>query len=206
MIHENRNYWAGLVGGTIGKALLKAGHDVTFSSRDPHGEQATQLKTETGAAVELPGDMLAFSQVIAIAMSPDTALQFAKAHADLLRDKVIIDINNRFGPAPSGQSFASDLAAASGVNVVKAFNIIGAEHYLNPDFDGQAATMFIAGDAADAKRITGELAMTIGFEVIEAGGLDAVRHFENLAAFWVHVVQSGEGRAVAFKLLRRQTT
>lgn len=194
---------AGAVGESLGKALIKAGHQVMFSSRDPHGDHARRVATETGASVGLPDEVLAFSHIVAIAMPPDAVNQLAKAYAGQWRDKIVIDMNNRFGPGASGTSFAQELAALTGGKVVKAFNTIGAEHYQNPVFAGQSATMFIAGDDAEAKRVVGQLAVDIGFEVIDAGSLDAAVHVENLARFWVHLVRLGQGREIAFKLLKR---
>ena len=99
------------------------------------------------------------------------------------------------------RSAAEDLATLTGARVVKAFNTIGAEHYQNPSFAGQPATMFIAGYDTDAKTVVRQLANAIGFEVVDAGNLAAARHLENLAEFWVHLARSGFGRNIAFKLL-----
>jgi len=190
---------AGFVGESLGKALLKAGHTVMYSSRDPKGEHARKVQAETGASVGTVSDVLDFSTVIAIAMPPDTVLQVVKEYAGRWVGKTLIDMNNRFGPT----SFAKELAQTSGAHVVKAFNTIGAEHYQNPVFDGQKATMFIAGDDATAKAQVNQLAADIGFEVFDAGDLNAAEHLEHLARFWIYLMRSGHGREFAFKLLRR---
>lgn len=193
----------GFVGISLGKALLKAGHEVMFSSRDPNGEHARKIQTETGAPVGTVRDVLSYSNLIAIALAPDAAMQVAQEHAGDLHGKTIIDMNNRFGASPSGKSFAQDLAQITGAAVVKAFNTIGAEHYLNPVFEGQKATMFIAGDNTESKQQVGQLAASIGFDVVDTGSLESASLLEKLAQLWVHLARSGLGREIAFKLLKR---
>ncbi len=194
---------AGTVGESLGKALIKAGHEVMFSSRDPNGEHAQRVNAETGASLGLPAEVISANPVIAIAMSPEAVLQVVREHAAALKDKIIIDMNNRFGPSASGLTIAQDIAALSGGKVVKAFNTIGAEHYQNPVFSGQAATLLIAGDDAHAKSITAQLAGDIGFEVIDAGGLDAAGLLEQFARLWVYLARNVLGRDFAFGVLRR---
>jgi len=194
---------AGIVGENLGKALLKVGYKIMFSSRDPGSGHAQHVHLETGAPVGLISAVIAFADVIVLAMPPDAALQVAQEHQGQWGSKVLIDLNNRFTAIGAGNSFAHELAALTGGNVVKAFNTIGAEHYLAPEFNGQAATMFIAGNNPDAKALTQQMAMALGFEVVDAGNLDAAIHLENLARFWVHLVRQGMGRDIAFKLLKR---
>jgi predicted dinucleotide-binding enzyme len=194
---------AGVVGESFGKALIRAGHEVMFSSRDPRGEKAQKVKAETGAAVGTVSEVLNYSDTIAIAMPPDIVLQVATKYADQLKSKVLIDMNNRFTPSASGLSMAQDLTNISDARVIKAFNTIGAEHYLDTIFSGQAASMFIAGDDAEAKKIVGQLASDIGFDVVDCGGLNAAGLVEKLAELWVHLLRSGMGRNMAFKLLKK---
>jgi predicted dinucleotide-binding enzyme len=47
---------------------------------------------------------------------------------------------------------------ATGARVVKAFNTTGAGNMLDPDYDGQVATLFVCGDADEAKQVVTELA------------------------------------------------
>jgi len=176
-----------------------------FSSRDPQSEHAQALHAETGALVGSIQATLAFSPVTVIAMAPDSVDDLIKAHPGVWSDRIIIDLNNRMTPsAERVGSLAQDLARATHGRVVKAFNILGVEHYQNPVFGGQAATMFIAGDDPEAKGVASQLASDIGFEVIDAGGLEASVLLEDLARLWVHLAhKAGLGRNIAFKLLRR---
>lgn len=192
---------AGTVGTSLGKALIKVGHEIQFSSREPHSAHAQQIGQETGATVGSVAEVLAYGEILVLALAPDAALDVARAHQGQWVGKTLIDLNNRFGG--TGRSFAQELAEITGAKVIKAFNTIGAEHYQNPIFEGEKATMFIAGDDPAAKEIVLHLATQMGFEAIDVGGLNAAEMLENLAKLWVHLVRSGLGRNIAFKLIRR---
>jgi 8-hydroxy-5-deazaflavin:NADPH oxidoreductase len=193
---------AGVVGTSLGKALMTAGHAVMFSSRDPSSAKMQTLAAETGAAVGTVAETVAFGEVVAIAMSWDAIPDAVREGGDW-SGKIIIDANNRFGPSASGKSAAEDLADLTGGRVVKAFNTIGAEHYTHPRLGGEAASMLVAGDDAEAKAVVVQLAAAMGFEPVDAGDLAAARHLENLAALWVHLAYgTPNGRNIAFRLLR----
>jgi predicted dinucleotide-binding enzyme len=59
---------AGFVGQSLGKASLRAGHQVMFSSRTPQSDKMQALAQETGAAVATVAETVAFGEVMAIAM------------------------------------------------------------------------------------------------------------------------------------------
>jgi predicted dinucleotide-binding enzyme len=69
-------------------------------------------------------------------------------------------------------SAAENVAAwAKGARVVKCFNITGAQIMANPTFGSDHATMFLAGDDAEAKKVAGMLVETLEFEVCDTGPL-----------------------------------
>jgi hypothetical protein len=82
--------------------------------------------------------------------------------------------------------------------VVKAFNTVGWEVMADPDLDGVAATMPLAGDDADAKELVAGLARDLGFEPLDVGDRAAAVHLENLARLWIHLAVTGGNREFAF--------
>jgi predicted dinucleotide-binding enzyme len=91
-----------------------------------------------------------------------------------------------------------------GAKVVKAFNTTGAGNMANPRFGGEAASMFICGDDAAAKKTVASLAEALGFEAVDAGSLSQARLLEPLAMLWISMAYGfGRGPNIAFKLLRR---
>lgn len=54
----------------------------------------------------------------------------------------------------------------------------------NPQFGSESATLFYAGDNAEAKQIAADLARVTGFEPIDVGNLASAKFLESLASFW----------------------
>jgi 8-hydroxy-5-deazaflavin:NADPH oxidoreductase len=191
---------AGQVGVSLAKAL-RAHHSVMLSSRDPESDKMQALKTETGAQVGTVAETAAFGPVVVMALNWNAVPEAVKEVHDWT-GKIIIDLTNRFSGGT--QSAAQDLAEMTGARVVKAFNTIGAEHYQNPVFDGEAASMLVAGDDPEAKQIAMSLAQELGFEPVDAGGLAAAIYVEHLAGVWVHLAyRTPLGRNIAFRLIKR---
>jgi predicted dinucleotide-binding enzyme len=186
---------AGFVGASLGTALVNAGHEIMFSSRDPASDKMQALISETGSSAHVGTvqETLAYSDVIAFALSWDAALDVAASAGDW-SGKIILDMT---------QGDSLKLAEITGARVVKIFNTIGAEHYQNPDFSGLPATMYYCGDDADAKQTAAQLASDLGFDLFDAGDLSMNKHVVNLAMFWITLMRNGFGRDFAFKIIRK---
>jgi hypothetical protein len=195
---------AGKVGANLGKGWVRAGHEIMFSSRDPQSEKMQQLVVATGdkASAGTVSEVMDFADVIAVAISwPD--VETVVMEAGDWRGKILIDVTNRFSPTGTGNSAAEDLArVASGAHVVKAFNTIGAERYLDPKIGRQTASMFICGDDDEAKSVVGDLVEDLEFDLVDVGPLSHAEMLESLAKLWVTLMRGGFGRTMAFKLLR----
>lgn len=186
---------AGTVGQSLGRGLIRAGHRVMFSSRNPQSEKMQTLIAELGDSAQAATvlETLAFSNVVAVAMGWEAALEVA-GQGDW-SGKILLDMT---------QGDSRELATASGAKVVKIFNSIGAEHYQNPTFNGEAAAMLYCGDDAEAKGVAALLAGELGFETVDAGNLEANQHLVNLAKLWVHLAfRAGLGRDFAFRIVTK---
>lgn len=201
----------GNVAAALGKGWAAKGHMITFASRDPGAERVQQLLAEAGpnASAARVVDAVTRSSIIVLAV-PFTAVRERLEMAGDVGGKVVIDCTNPIAPGlrpmfDSGTSGVEQIAAwVPRAKVVKAFNTTGAENMADPVYGGQASTMFICGDDEMAKGAAAHLAEELGFEVIDAGGLSAARHLENLALLWIHLARvTGLGRDIAFRLLRR---
>jgi predicted dinucleotide-binding enzyme len=128
-----------------------------------------------------------------------------------LEGKVLLDATNPLNADFSGlavgynDSAGERLArAARGARVVKIFNSTGAGNMGNPVYQDGTATMFYAGDDAEAKQIAAKLAADCGFDAIDAGPLQNARLLEPLAMLWIYLAYgAGIGPDVAFRLMRR---
>lgn len=90
-----------------------------------------------------------------------------------------------------------------GARVVKAFNIVGNAHMVDPDFPGGPPDIFICGDDADAKATVAGMCASFGWPAIDIGGLSGARVFEPMCILWVmYGIRAGSWNH-AFKLLRK---
>ncbi len=196
---------AGRVGGNLAKGLAARGHTIRLGVRNPGSEKTKDLLAALGdaASAGLPEGTAQGMDAVILAV-PWPAAETVLASGPDWDGVVLIDTTNRIGALSSSSSAAEDVARlAPGARVVKAFNIIGAEHFTNPDFDGEPASMLICGDDGAAKSVAARLAADLGFEVVDAGPLRNAGLLESLAALWVSLARGPLGRNIAFRLLRR---
>lgn len=186
---------AGSVGRALGSNLVAHGYDVTFAVRRldaefPAGTRAAELDG-AGASADLV--------VLAV---PFDAVAEVVPRLGLTPGTVLVDATNPFGrPIPEGLGSGADLvrrAAREGVAVVKAFNVLGAEHMADPPLlDGSRPVLPVAGDDAEARGRVADLARELGFDAVEVGGLDNAHLLEEAARYWGLLAFAGDrGRGV----------
>jgi predicted dinucleotide-binding enzyme len=202
---------AGNVGGTLGRAWVKKGHEVKFGVPDPAGVKMQELLKRTGGASAgtVPA-ATAHGEVVVLA-TPWGAAQDAIQKAGNLKGKIILDCTNPIKEDLSGLSIGQTTSGgeqvaawATGARVVKIFNTTGFENMANPLYGSAPITMFYAGDDKDAKAVAAGLARDVGFDPADAGPLSNARLLEPLAMLWIYLaVKQGERTAFAFQLIRR---
>jgi len=203
---------AGNVGGTLGKAWARKGHQVFYGVKEPADEKTQQLLKATGSGAKAgrPVEVAAFGEVVVFA-TPWGATESAIKSAGDLAGKIVIDCTNPIKSDLSGlelghtTSGAEEVAAwAKGAKVFKAFNTTGFNIMANPVFAGVPTVMFICGDDESAKPRVLELASGIGFDAVDAGKLSQARLLEPWAMLWIWLAYKGSvGREFGFALLRR---
>lgn len=115
---------------------------------------------------------------------------------------VLVDATNPFGqPLPAGATTGASVvvrAAGEGVHVVKAFNVLGAEHMSTPPLpDGHRPLMPVAADDESARHLVVRLANDMGFDAVEIAGLDNAGLLEEAARYWgLLAFNGGLGRNV----------
>jgi NADPH-dependent F420 reductase len=173
-----------------GLAVLfaRAGHRIVLSSRDE--AKARNVATELGngiQAVSFAGAAGAADAVV-LAVPYEAAADVIDA-AGGFAGKIIIDITNPLTADYSGLTIGHTTSAAEEIQkrapeakVVKAFNTVFAA-VLQDDGKaaGKPATVFIAGDDADARKNVAALATTAGLVAVETGGLASARYLEPVA-------------------------
>jgi 8-hydroxy-5-deazaflavin:NADPH oxidoreductase len=203
---------AGNVGGTLGRAWAKAGHDVCFGVRNPQDDKTRQLVQSAGATARAGtvAEAAAFGEVVVLA-TPWGGTEAAIRSAGDLGGKTVIDCTNPVKPDISGleigfsTSGAEQVAEwATGAKVFKAFNTTGAGNMADPVIQGVRTVMFVCGDDEAAKPTVLRLVADVGFDVVDAGKLAIARLLEPFAMLWIHLaIARSMGTNFGFALLRR---
>jgi 8-hydroxy-5-deazaflavin:NADPH oxidoreductase len=204
---------AGNVGGTLGRAWAKKGHDIFFGVRHPQDDKTRQLLQSIGTKAQAGtvAEAAAFGEVAVLA-TPWQATEAAVRAAGNLRGKTVIDCTNPLKPDVSGlqvgftTSGAERVAQwAGGARVFKAFNTTGFNVMANPVIGGVRTVMFVCGDDEAAKPAVLRLVSDVGFDAVNAGKLTQARLLEPWAMLWIHLAITGTvGREFGFALLRRE--
>ena len=175
----------GNVGGALGEAAVRAGHEVTLAAADP--QNAHKVAAEIGArGADSVAEAAAGADVVVLAVP-------YKAAADVVRQidspgsgTTIVDVtnpvNDTYDDLIAHPSAAEELQALTPERkVVKAFNTIFASRHTDPTQDGRPLDAFYAGDDDVAKATVAELARSLGYRPIDAGGLRMARSLEEMA-------------------------
>ncbi|HEV3199191.1 MAG TPA: NADPH-dependent F420 reductase [Bryobacteraceae bacterium] len=204
---------AGNVGGALGGAWARTGHDVFFGVPRPKEAKMQELLKGIGAKSRAGtvSEAAAASDVIVLA-TPWPATEEAIQTAGNLAGKVVIDCTNPLKPDFSGLALGHTTSGAEqvaewaqGAKVFKAFNQTGFNIMRDPVLEGRRSVIFVCGDDDARKPTVLKLATDVGFEAIDAGTLAIARLLEPYAMLWIHLANArGLGRDFAIGLLRRK--
>lgn len=191
---------SGRVGSALASNLRSLGHDVRVARRSADDQGGVTID---GAAVG--------ADVVILAV-PFGAIADVVPRLGLQAGAVLVDATNPFGqPLPAGVASGAALverAAGEGVHVVKAFNVLGAEHMSTPPLpDGHRPLLPVAADDGPARRLVAGLAAEMGFDAAEIDGLDHAGLLEEAARYWgLLAFNGGRGRNVVLVAHQRPPT
>lgn len=174
---------AGNIGGTLTRRLAALGHDVfVANSRGP--ETLKDLAAETGAT-PVTVEQAAQAGDVVIVTIPLKNIQSLPAglFANTPKNVVVVDTGNyyprqrdgRIDGIENGMTESRWVEQQLGRPVVKAFNNIYAEHLYKlgrPPGSPERIALPVAGDDAAAKAVVLRLIEELGFDGVDAGGLD----------------------------------
>jgi len=173
---------AGHIGGTLTRRLRALGYDVAVAnSRGP--ETLAGLAAETGATAVSIVDVAADKDLVIVAIPEKSVPSLPR---DLLArtpaTAVVVDTGNyypqrdgRIADIEDGMTESGWVAEQLGRPVVKAFNNIMAQHLMDGGKPASAAKRIalpVAGDDDAAKAVVLKLINELGFDGVDAGGLD----------------------------------
>jgi predicted dinucleotide-binding enzyme len=174
---------AGNIGGALARRFSQVGHEaVIANSRGP--ETLRDLEAETGAAAVSAHEAARGRDVVVVTIPEKNVRQLPEDLFDGVDDRVvIIDTGNYYPRQRDGRIDAIEegtpesvwVAQQLGRPVVKAFNNIYAQHLRDlgrpPGSPGRIA-LPVAGDDQAAKSTVVGLIDELGFDPVDAGGLD----------------------------------
>jgi len=174
---------AGQIGGALTRRFTKLGHEVyVANSRGP--ASLADLAKETGARGVSVKEAAHAGQVVVVTIPEAKIPGLPKdLFAGVPAGTVIIDTGNyyprerdgRIADIEAGMTESRWVANQLGRPVVKAFNNIYAKHLLErglPAGSRGRIALPVAGDDTQAKKIVMQLVNELGFDPVDAGGLD----------------------------------
>lgn len=185
---------AGNMGSAFVKQLHLAGHQVSVLARD--AAKARVLAERFAGVRSVDATNAARGQdVVVLATGYADAVAALHSVGDLA-GRVVIDVTNPLTADYMGLSIGHDTSATEqiaqavpGALMVKGFNTLFAQ-VLEAGASagsGRKVSVFLASDSVPAKDIARALAQSMGFAVIDAGGLKNARYLEPLAGLNVYL-------------------
>jgi len=174
---------AGQIGGTLTRRFTQLGHDVfVANSRGP--ASLAELAKETGATAVTTSEAARAGEVVVVTIQEAKVRDLPKdLFAGVPAEVVVIDTGNyyprerdgRIEEIENGMTESGWVERQLGRPVIKAFNNIYAKHLLERGRPAGAPgriALPVAGDDARAKAVVLRLVEELGFDGVDAGGLD----------------------------------
>jgi predicted dinucleotide-binding enzyme len=186
-----------------------------IGSRDPAKPELREWLAADGANVKAGTfqQTAEHGELLALGVLGDAAEEaITDAGAENFSGKVVIDAMNPLdfsGGFPPKLSISGEDSLGERVQrllpdakVVKAFNTIGHQYFVEPRFSDGQPTMLIAGDDAGAKRTVTAVLSDFGWsDVIDIGGIEGSRELEAICIAWVKIGGVRSAWDHGFKLL-----
>ena len=173
---------SGRVGGAVGGAWVKAGHEVMFSSLSLDDDKKLAASLGGGARAGTPREAAAFGAVLLLSVPYKALPGIGKDMGDLLKGKIIIDTSNPIVARDGDMAVAarekgagqSSMEFLPGARIVRAFNAIGYARMAEAANQKERVGMPIAGDDQNAIAAASALIRDVGYEPVLVGSLAAM--------------------------------
>lgn len=178
---------AGMIGSTVGKLWIDAGHEVKFATRHPEELAALVEKLGARASAGTPAEAAAFGEVVMVTIPLAALPQLSR---DLSLDgKIVLDTSNAYerrdGAAASEATAHPRGSAGWAAEMfpkarwVKAFNTVYFKTLeTEAHRDGDRVGIPLASDDPEAMEIAAQLVRDAGLDPVIAGPLERGKAFE----------------------------
>lgn len=180
---------AGMIGSTMAKLWVDAGHNVRLASRHPEDLKSLVEKLGPRTSAGTPAEAAAFGDVVMLTVPLKAIPGLARDLAPRLEGKIVIDTGNAYeqrdrevareAAGHPGGSAAWAAAMFPKARWVKAFNtvyykVLESEAHRSGDPVG----IPLASDDRDALEVVAGLARDAGFDPVSVGALARGKEFE----------------------------
>lgn len=180
---------AGMIGETMAKLWVDAGHEVRLASRHPEALKPVVAKLGKSASAGTAADAAKFGEVVMLTVPLKAVPDLAQDIGPSLSGKVVLDTGNAYEqrdgltareatqhPLGSAGWAASMFPSA---NWVKAFNTVYFKVLLSEAHrEGDRVGIPLASDHQEALEIAARLVRDAGFDPVMAGPLARGKEFE----------------------------
>lgn len=205
----------GSVGQHLAKALLRKGHEIIIGTRDPSKKELIEWKNQNAeeASLQTFKECASNSEFLILAVNFENLKSFFEhiQGADI-KGKTLIDLSNPLDFSTGSPELAIGFNDSVGeivqenlpeANVVKSLNCITGSQMIDPKFEDGIADMFMAGDSDEAKAEVKEFLESVGWRVIDIGGIKESRLLEPFAMIWIKYSIAHQTGAHGFSMLRK---
>ena len=187
---------AGSLGGTVGRLLAQAGHEVMFSARDV--EKVRRRFSGERERAGTPQQAAEFGEIVLFALPYSALPDMAPKLAPALKGKIVLDAMNPWGEPEFEKQAEKEAQGVIGlltakflpdVRLVRVFSSIDATQIAaSARRDGQKLAVPIASDDAAAAQIAESLVREVGCEPVPVGALTESRRYQpGSNAFRAHI-------------------
>ena len=205
---------SGAVGRTLAAGFLKHDYDVAIGTRDP-AKLADWGREHSRARIASFAEAAGFGEVAVLSVRGTAAADALRAAGPrALAGKTVIDTTNPIADAPPQHGVLKFFTSLDeslmerlqrqfpDLHFVKAFNSVGSERMVDPEFAAGKPTMFICGNEAQAKQTVTRVLGQFGWDTADMGGVEAARAIEPLCMLWCIPALLHNQRTHAFKLIK----
>ena len=180
---------AGMIGSTLAKLWVDAGHDVQVASRHPDELKSMVERLGTRASAGTPQDAATFGDVVMLTIPLKAVPDLARVLAPALAGKIVLDTGNAYerrDGAVARQASAHPQGSAGwaaamfpGSRWVKAFNTVYFKTLQTEAHrQGDRVGIPLASDDAEALDTAAALVRDAGFDPVVVGPLARGKEFE----------------------------
>ena len=205
---------SGAVGRTLAAGFMKHDYDVAIGTRDP-AKLADWGREHSRARIASFAEAAGFGEVAVLSVRGAAAADALRAAGPrALAGKTVIDTTNPIADAPPQHGVLKFFTSLDeslmerlqrqfpDLHFVKAFNSVGSERMVDPEFAAGKPTMFICGNEAQAKQTVTRVLGQFGWDTADMGGVEAARAIEPLCMLWCIPALLHNQRTHAFKLIK----